>query len=325
MAALDAPVREAVHRHGVRNGCLTSIAPTGTISLLAGNVSSGIEPVFDYRYQRRLLARDGTTHEQTVEDYAHAQFRRQFGAAAPLPETFVRAGDLAPAEHLAMQAAMQPYVDSAISKTINCPEDISFEAFKDVYLEAYALGLKGCTTYRPNAVTGAVLLPAAEPAKAPAKAAKPTLVEVVPAAERDGVVYMAPPLEREGVLAGYTYKLKWPGSDHAIYVTINDIEQNVHAGGVTRQTAAVRDLHQHAQPRALRLDGGADAHDQRRVPPRRRRHLRGRRAEGRVRSAGRPLGFRPLRAEPAGRDRRGHRDAHAAHRLPAGGRSARRW
>ncbi|MFA6141477.1 MAG: adenosylcobalamin-dependent ribonucleoside-diphosphate reductase, partial [Hyphomicrobium sp.] len=170
VAALDAPVRGAIRRHGVRNGCLTSIAPTGTISLLAGNVSSGIEPVFDYRYQRRLLARDGTTHEQTVEDYAHVQYRHQFGAAATLPETFVRAGDLAPAEHLAMQAAVQPYVDSAISKTINCPEDISFETFKDVYLEAYALGLKGCTTYRPNAVTGAVLQPVAAD-KAPAKAA----------------------------------------------------------------------------------------------------------------------------------------------------------
>ena len=233
VAALDAPVREAIRRHGVRNGCLTSIAPTGTISLLAGNVSSGIEPVFDYRYSRRLLARDGTTHEQTVEDYAHAQFRRQFGSAVPLPETFVRAGDLKPAEHLAMQAAMQPNVDSAISKTINCPEDIAFEAFKDVYLEAHALGLKGCTTYRPNPVTGAVLAPVAEPDKVPAKAARPALVEVVPTPERAGVVYMAPPLEREGVLAGYTYKLKWPGSDHAIYVTINDIEQNVHAGGVT--------------------------------------------------------------------------------------------
>jgi len=233
VAALDAPVREAIRRHGVRNGCLTSIAPTGTISLLAGNVSSGIEPVFDYRYSRRLLARDGTTHEQTVEDYAHAQFRRQFGVAVPLPETFVRAGDLNPAEHLAMQAAMQPHVDSAISKTINCPEDISFEAFKDVYLEAHKLGLKGCTTYRPNPVTGAVLAPVAEPEKTPAKPARPALVEVVPAPERAGVVYMAPPLEREGVLAGYTYKLRWPGSDHAIYVTINDIEQNVHAGGVT--------------------------------------------------------------------------------------------
>ncbi len=226
VAMLDAPVREAIRRQGVRNGCLTSIAPTGTISLLAGNVSSGIEPVFDYRYARRLLARDGTAHEQTVEDYAHALFRRQFGAAVPLPETFVRAGDLKPAEHLAMQAALQPHVDSAISKTINCPEDISFEAFKDVYLEAHALGLKGCTTYRPNPVTGAVLAPVAEPGTAAAKAARPALVEVVPASERAGVVYMAPPLEREGVLAGYTYKLKWPGSDHAIYVTINDIEQS---------------------------------------------------------------------------------------------------
>jgi ribonucleoside-diphosphate reductase alpha chain len=226
VAALDPPVREAIRRHGIRNGCLTSIAPTGTISLLAGNVSSGIEPVFDYRYSRRLLAHDGTTHEETVEDYAHAQFRRQFGAAAPLPETFVRASDLKPAEHLAMQAAMQPHVDSAISKTINCPEDISFEAFKDVYLEAHALGLKGCTTYRPNPVTGAILAPLAEPEKPPARAARPALAEVVPTSQRAGVVYMAAPLEREGVLAGYTYKLKWPGSDHAIYVTINDIEQS---------------------------------------------------------------------------------------------------
>ena len=226
VAALDPAVREAIRRHGVRNGCLTSIAPTGTISLLAGNVSSGVEPVFDYRYTRRLLAKDGTSQEQAIEDYAHAQFQRQFGAATPLPETFVRAGDLTPAEHLAMQAALQPHVDSAISKTINCPEDITFAAFKDVYLEAYALGLKGCTTYRPNPVTGAVLQPVSEPEKPAAKAAKPALIEVAAAPERSGVVYMAPPLEREGVLAGYTYKLKWPGSDHAIYVTINDIEHN---------------------------------------------------------------------------------------------------
>jgi ribonucleoside-diphosphate reductase alpha chain len=233
VAALNAPVRDLIGRHGVRNGCITSIAPTGTISLLAGNVSSGVEPVFDYLYTRRLLGQDGTTHEQTVEDYAHARFRREFGASTPLPETFVRAGDLTPAEHLSMQAALQPYVDSAISKTINCPEDMSFEAFKDIYLEAHALGLKGCTTYRPNPVTGAVLQPVSEPTAAPSKAAKPALVEVATGPERSGVVYMAPPLEREGVLAGYTYKLKWPGSDHAIYVTINDIEHNVHAGGVS--------------------------------------------------------------------------------------------
>ena len=233
VAALEAPVREAIRRHGVRNGCLTSIAPTGTISLLAGNVSSGIEPVFDFIYRRRVLERSGSTREQTVEDYAHALFRRQFGPAAALPETFVRAGDLSPSEHLAMQAALQPYVDSAISKTINCPEDIAFDAFKDVYLEAHALGLKGCTTYRPNAVTGAVLQTIAGPAvPAPIAAPKPVArerpVEVAPAAgePRSGVVYMAPPLEREGVLSGYTYKIKWPESDHAIYVTINDIERD---------------------------------------------------------------------------------------------------
>ncbi len=86
----------------------------------------------------------------------------------PCPTAFVRAADLSPREHLAMQAAVQPHVDSSISKTINCPADIPFEAFKDVYREAYALGLKGCTTYRPNAVTGAVLVPVApEPAPSP--------------------------------------------------------------------------------------------------------------------------------------------------------------
>jgi len=255
VALLEPEVREAIARNGIRNGCLTSIAPTGTISLLAGNVSSGIEPVFDFRYSRRLLARDGTARTQIVEDYAHAEFRRRFGDAAPLPATFVRAGDLTPAEHLAMQAALQPHVDSAISKTINCPEGIPFEDFKDVYVTAYGLGLKGCTTYRPNPVTGAVLASApaasrpagdqapeaAEPGPSAAAASPPggptltSVATVAPSPERAGVVYMAPPLEREGVLAGYTYKLKWPASDHAIYVTINDIEQNVPGGGVRRR------------------------------------------------------------------------------------------
>lgn len=235
VAKLDKPVREAIRRDGLRNGCLTSIAPTGTISLLAGNVSSGVEPVFDFLYKRRVLGKGGATHDEHVEDFAHALFRRQFGPAAPLPATFVRAGDLSPHQHLMMQAALQPYVDSAISKTINCPQDIAFDAFKDVYLEAHALGLKGCTTYRPNPVTGAVLEAAAPepevaeqpPAAAPiaAEALEPARRGIAPPAEHDGVVYMAPPLQREAVLSGYTYKLKWPGSDHAIYVTINDIEQ----------------------------------------------------------------------------------------------------
>ncbi len=229
VSTLDAPARTAIARHGIRNGCLTSIAPTGTISLLAGNVSSGIEPVFDFIHRRRILGKGGAAHEEKVEDYAHALFRRQFGASAQLPESFVNAGDLSPSEHLAMQAAMQPHVDSAISKTINCPPDISFEAFKDVYLEAHALDLKGCTTYRPNPVTGAVLKPAVAEPPAPGTLSEEERGSEVAAtlpAERAGVVYMAKPLEREAVLSGNTYKLKWRGSDHAIYVTINDIERD---------------------------------------------------------------------------------------------------
>jgi ribonucleoside-diphosphate reductase alpha chain len=246
VARLEKSVRAAIARGGVRNGCLTSIAPTGTISLLAGNVSSGIEPVFDFHYRRRVLGKTGATHDEQVEDFAHAAFRRQFGPAEPLPASFVRAGDLTPHQHLTMQAALQPHVDSAISKTINCPEDISFAAFKDVYLEAHARGLKGCTTYRPNPVTGAVLEPATpEPdvAEQPPPAGEPHAPtghavprpQIAAATDHADVVYMAPPLEREAVLSGYTYKLKWPGSDHAIYVTINDIERG-HAGGVSSST-----------------------------------------------------------------------------------------
>ena len=125
-----------------------------------------------------------------------------------------------------MQAAAQDYVDSSISKTINLPRDISFEAFKNVYEEAYAQGCKGCTTYRPNDVTGAVLevKPAVE--AAPPALTPPALVPA-PAPSRDaGVVYIAPPLDRPEELPGRTYKIKWPGSDHAIYITINDVMQD---------------------------------------------------------------------------------------------------
>jgi len=245
---LPEDVRSAIGRHGMRNGLVTSIAPTGTISLLASNVSSGIEPVFDFRYERRVLERGGEVRTETVEDYAHALFRQRFGAAAALTPAFVTAEELEPGAHLQMQAALQRHVDSSISKTINCPADISFETFKDVYLEAYALGLKGCTTYRPNQVTGAVLSRSAaeeagqEPAQAPATttplpspestmADTPLLPGLVLPERHGEVVYMAKPLEREAVLSGYTYKLRWPGSDHATYITINDIECDPPVGG----------------------------------------------------------------------------------------------
>ncbi len=154
---LPQDVRSAIAKNGIRNGLLTSIAPTGTISLLAGNVSSGIEPVFAYTYTRRVLQPDGTHTTETVEDYAYRAFRARFGAEAALPDYFVTAQTIAPEDHLAVQAAAQRHIDSSISKTINVPASISFEDFKDVYARAYELGCKGCTTYRPNAVTGAVL------------------------------------------------------------------------------------------------------------------------------------------------------------------------
>jgi ribonucleoside-diphosphate reductase alpha chain len=223
---LDSDVREAIAANGIRNGCLTSIAPTGTISLLAGNVSSGIEPVFDFVYHRRVLGDGQTAVEETVEDHAYRVFRAKSEEGSPLPEAFVTAEALSPGEHIAMQAALQPYVDSAISKTINCPEDISFEQFQDIYSKAYELGLKGCTTYRPNAVTGAVLsraAPAGEEANAIVAQRIPAVRVVEDPAKSGDVVYMTKPLERDGALEGVTYKIKWPASAHALYVTINDI------------------------------------------------------------------------------------------------------
>lgn len=239
---LDGDTRAVVAKHGVRNGCLTSIAPTGTISLLAGNVSSGIEPVFDFTYRRRVLQAGGSS-EETVEDFAHQRYRAR-RRDGELPPAFVRAADLAPAAHLAMQAALQPFVDSAISKTINCPEQITFEAFRDVYTQAYGAGLKGCTTYRPNPITGAVLM-SGGPAPQAGDAAAPTALPLAaqpgrqlapvlpqpqtrdPAASGQGkagdVVYLSKPLERDEALEGVTYKIKWPASPHALYVTINDI------------------------------------------------------------------------------------------------------
>jgi ribonucleoside-diphosphate reductase alpha chain len=299
LAEMDEDVRHAIAKHGIRNALLTSIAPTGTISLYAGNVSSGIEPVFAYAYTRKVLQKDGTRTEEEVVDYAVQLWREKFGDAE-LPAHFVNAQTLSPHDHVVMQAAAQKWVDSSISKTINCPEDISFEAFKGVYLEAWNTGCKGCTTYRPNAVTGSVLSvaePEPKPEEAPAPetiaarieaasaaqgitdiptladragvdadtiaswddgkkptnrdarsvaealgvttrwllfnegagpsapdAPEPETTEVAgPASSQGDIVYIAEPLDRPQSLDGATYKLKWPDSSHAIYITVNDI------------------------------------------------------------------------------------------------------
>ncbi|MDK3073998.1 adenosylcobalamin-dependent ribonucleoside-diphosphate reductase [Sedimentitalea sp. JM2-8] len=291
MRQMDEDVRDAIRDHGIRNALLTSIAPTGTISLYAGNVSSGIEPVFAYAYTRKVLQKDGSRTEEEVVDYAVQMWREKFGDAE-LPDYFVNAQTLTPAEHVRMQAAAQKWVDSSISKTINCPEDIAFDAFKDVYLQAWDMGCKGCTTYRPNEVTGSVLSLAEEKATTRSERLKKlrkqknlTQKEVADVvgivvshytdienekrplrqeqAERLGilfevpasyvmfgdnleaqeviastdaepqtphgdVIYMSEPLDRPQALEGNTYKLKWPDSEHAIYLTINDIIINGH-------------------------------------------------------------------------------------------------
>jgi ribonucleoside-diphosphate reductase alpha chain len=215
MQMMDDDVRGAIAEHGIRNALLTSIAPTGTISLYAGNVSSGIEPVFAYAYTRKVLQKDGSRTEEEVVDYAVQMWRDKFGDAE-LPDYFVNAQTLAPADHVKMQAAAQKWVDSSISKTINCPADISFEEFKSVYMQAWDTGCKGCTTYRPNDVTGSVLTVSETSEAAP---------QIDSGAD---VIYMAEPLDRPNELEGNTYKVKWPDSEHAIYITINDIVLNGH-------------------------------------------------------------------------------------------------
>lgn len=208
LASLDEETRALIREHGLRNGCLTTIAPTGTISLLAGNTSSGIEPVFAFSYQRRVRQPDNSFVEEPVQDYALTVWRRLHGEAPPPEHSFVSAQTLTPADHLAMQATAQRFIDSSISKTVNCPEDIPFEQFSDIYARAYDLGCKGCTTYRPNAVTGSILS-VEKPAEAETQS--PTTAALT---------------ARPEALIGSTYKIKWPESEHALYVTINDIEEN---------------------------------------------------------------------------------------------------
>lgn len=221
-------IRAGIAEHGIRNALLTSIAPTGTISLLADNVSSGLEPVFAFNYERTVLEPDGSKRIEPVSDHAYRLYKRLRGEDAPLTDAFIDIQSLQPKDHVVMQAAVQKYVDSSISKTINCPEDIDFEAFKDVYMAAYDSGCKGCTTYRPNPLTGAVLAVKTETSidpEAANSARRPATQH--PGDLRGGkVVHMATPLDRPAELPGKTYKIKWPENDHAIYITLNDIMQD---------------------------------------------------------------------------------------------------
>ncbi len=164
---LPEDILEGIRQHGIRNSHLTAIAPTGTISLLGNNVSSGLEPIYEFHFTRRIREADGGTTAVKVTDYAYQLFRDAYGEEAPLPPAFVRAAEIPPAVHLEMQAALQLHVDNSISKTINVPRECEFGQFRSLYEMAYDKGLKGCTTFRPNPVTGQVLVPEEGEGEAP--------------------------------------------------------------------------------------------------------------------------------------------------------------
>ena len=174
--SLPQATQDCIRDNGIRNSHLISIAPTGTISLLAGNVSGGIEPIFAYSYVRKVRQPDESYAEEQVSDYAVRLYRETVDKDGKLPACFQKVSDLGIKDHLQMQAELQPLVDSSISKTINVPEDYPFDEFRTVYGEAYRLGLKGLTTYRPNPKVGSVMQESAQLRQA----VKPKRPEYVP-------------------------------------------------------------------------------------------------------------------------------------------------
>ncbi|MDZ7910033.1 MAG: adenosylcobalamin-dependent ribonucleoside-diphosphate reductase [Gemmobacter sp.] len=155
---LPESIRQAIRTHGIRNSHLLSIAPTGTVSLaFADNASNGIEPPFSWMYRRKKREHDGSTREYAVEDHAWRLYRELGGDVDNLPDYFVNALAMSAGEHIAMMEAVQPFVDTAISKTVNVPGDYPYEDFKNLYLKAWRASLKGMATYRPNNILGSVL------------------------------------------------------------------------------------------------------------------------------------------------------------------------
>ena len=151
-------LKDKIRKHGIRNSHLLSIAPTGTISLaFADNASNGIEPAFSWFYTRKKRMMDGSTKDYPVEDHAWRLYKHQGGDVSKLPPAFVTALDISAIDHMKMVAAVAPFIDTSISKTVNVPADYPYEDFKDLYTEAWKAGLKGLATYRPNSVLGSVL------------------------------------------------------------------------------------------------------------------------------------------------------------------------
>jgi ribonucleoside-diphosphate reductase alpha chain len=226
---LPAEIKQKIRSHGLRNSHLLSIAPTGTISLaFADNASNGIEPPFSWTYSRRKRMPDGTWKEYQVEDYAWRLYRHLGGDVRNLPPYFVTALELSAQAHKDMVAAVAPYVDTSISKTVNVPEDYPYADFEDLYLTAWRAGLKGLATYRPNKVLGAVLsvepqaATTAEEERRPqddliAEANRRLTIKSLPAPVLASLVWPGRPQLSSGNLA-WTYMIQHPGGDFALFV-----------------------------------------------------------------------------------------------------------
>lgn len=217
-------IKQAIYENGIRNSHLLTIAPTGTNSIAACmNSSSGLEPVFAFRQNRKILQPDNTFRQVVLEDFGFRTFANCLfnGDAVEAVmeinsgrlEYMVTAANLSVDDHLNVQAALQPYIDSSISKTINVPEDIPFDTFKEVYTKAYSLGAKGCTTYRPNKESG-----------------RGSILENADAIQGTVTVHTTPVVrelrERPEKLKGETVRLRWPTYGYPMFLTINDKVEN---------------------------------------------------------------------------------------------------
>jgi ribonucleoside-diphosphate reductase alpha chain len=205
---LPQALKDRIRTHGIRNSHLLSIAPTGTISLaFADNASNGIEPPFSWSYTRRKRENDGSFKEYAVEDHAWRLHRFLKGDDAPLPDAFVTALEMSAENHAAMVAAVAPFIDTSISKTVNVPADYPYDEFQGLYFNAWKAGLKGLATYRPNSVLGSVL--SVEPSAAAATAATaPQLVTGAAGSGSDGGVNQRLRVER--LPAPVLASLRWP-------------------------------------------------------------------------------------------------------------------
>lgn len=223
-------LKDKIRAQGLRNSHLLSIAPTGTISLaFADNASNGIEPAFSWAYTRKKRlgqAEGGGFKEYQVEDHAWRLYRHLYGEQAPLSEAFVTALELRAADHAAMVAAVAPYVDTSISKTVNVPADYPYADFQDLYTQAWKSGLKGLATYRPNSVLGSVLSVEPSPAPAAAAAEPPPLdiisnarlkLERVPKAVLASLRWPSRP-ELPGGNPAWSYMIRHPHGDFALFV-----------------------------------------------------------------------------------------------------------